>query len=100
MFRDKKAPGIQNEDAQIASALSVDFLRDVGAIHPGSDDNRIEREAAIVDSFIVGVTDVSTQYVERKRGFLHFNGVRSFLKIANHVVLLRAGLLRESGTEF
>ncbi len=72
-------------------ALSIDFLCDVGAVHSGTDDNCVEGEAPVVDGFVVGIADIAAQYVDGKSGFLYLDCVRSFLEIANHVVLLRAG---------
>src|SRR5882724_6343396 len=99
MLRNEEAACFQQQDTKVALPLAVDFFGDIGAVHSGPNDNCIERKASIVDGFVVGVTDVAAQNVEGKGSFLYIDRVWSFLEIANHVVLLPAGLLGSVGIE-
>src|SRR5439155_23965544 len=93
MLRNQKVARFQEQNSEISLTLSIDFFGDVGTVHSGSDDNRVERKSSIIDRLVVGVADVTAQYVDGKSGFLYFDRVGSFLEIANHAVLHAAGWL-------
>jgi hypothetical protein len=69
VFGDKKATGVQDQNAQIGTA--IDFFRAVCAEHSRPDNHRVKGHAAVVDCLIPGVANIATQDIDREGGLLN-----------------------------
>ena len=92
-FQDKNPPAVRG-------VRKHEGRGDCCAKRSSSNDNGVKApllacylNSATIPRFLQCVAEKTAHVIEGKSGFLYCDRVRSFLEIANHVVLLRADLL-------